>query len=106
MFKRGLAALLVSGLLAVGVAGPAAPAGERRSAQQDGLINIVIKDVLSDNKIVLKDINVAVAALVAANICGVKVGPIAILAVQVDASGAPSAVCRTGEQTVRFVDNS
>jgi hypothetical protein len=48
---------------------------------------------------------VGVAAQLAANVCGVKVGPVAVLATQVDRSGAPATVCTTGDQAVRLVQN-
>jgi hypothetical protein len=79
--KRLAAATLLSGMLSVGVAGPAL-------AQQNGLVNVEIGDVT-----ILEDVRVGVAAGIAANVCGVRVGPVAILATQVDASGAQQTVC-------------
>ena len=59
-------------------------ARERRAVQiQDGLVNVAIGDVT-----ILEDVNVGVAAQVAANVCGVKVGPVAVLGRAVDRSGA------------------
>ena len=81
--KRLAAATLLSGMLTVGVAGPAL-------AQQNGLVNVEIGDVT-----ILEDVRVGVAATVAATICGVRVGPVAVLATQVDASGAQRTVCET-----------
>lgn len=81
--RKYAAATLLSGMLAVGVAGPA-------MAQQNGLVNVEIGDV---DVTVLEDVRVGVAAGIAANICGVKVGPVAILATQVDASGGQRTVC-------------
>jgi hypothetical protein len=71
------------------------------SAQdQDGLVNVMIGDVS-----ILNDANIGVAANVAANVCGVRVGPVAVLATQVDASGAQQTVCGTGDQAIRIVQN-
>lgn len=79
--RKYAAATLLSGMLTVGVAGPA-------MAQQNGLVNVEIGDVT-----ILEDVRVGVAAGIAANVCGVKVGPVAILATQVDASGGQRTVC-------------
>jgi hypothetical protein len=79
--RRAAAATLLSGMLSVGVAAPA-------MAQQNGLVNVEIGDVT-----ILEDVRVGVAAGIAANVCGVKVGPVAILATQVDASGGSEVVC-------------
>lgn len=79
--RKYAAATLLSGMLTVGVAGPA-------MAQQNGLVNVEIGNVT-----ILEDVRVGVAAGIAANVCGVKVGPVAILATQVDASGGQRTVC-------------
>jgi len=55
---------------------------------QDGLVNVAVGDVTA-----LQNVNVGVAAQIVANVCGLDVGPIAILAQQVDASGAQNTVC-------------
>lgn len=85
--RKYAAATLLSGMLTVGVAGPA-------MAQQNGLVNVEIGDVT-----VLEDVRVGVAAGIAANVCGVKVGPVAILATQVDASGGQRTVCEADADT-------
>ena len=75
----------------------AAPA----SAQvQDGLINVAVGDVT-----ILEDVNIGVAAQVAANICGVKVGPVAVLGEAVDRSGATRTVCTTDQGPVTLEQN-
>jgi hypothetical protein len=79
--RKYAAATLLSGMLTVGVAGPA-------MAQQDGLVNVEIGDVT-----ILEDVRVGVAAGIAANVCGVRVGPVAVLATQVDVSGGQRTVC-------------
>jgi len=54
----------------------------------DGLVNIAVGDVN-----VARNVDVGVAADVIAQICGVDVGPVNVLARQVDLSGAPVTVC-------------
>jgi hypothetical protein len=68
-------------MLTVGVAAPA-------MAQQNGLVNVAIGDVT-----ILEDVRIGVAAGIAATVCGVRVGPVAVLAQQVDRSGAQQTVC-------------
>jgi hypothetical protein len=89
--RKYAAATLLSGMLTVGVAGPA-------MAQQDGLVNVAIGDVT-----ILEDVRVGVAAGIAANVCGVRVGPVAILATQVDASGGQRTVCEADADNPRVV---
>ena len=61
--KMRFAALLTSGALAIGLA--AAPAA---SAQQQGLVNVDVHNVLNNNTV-----SVAIPINAAANICGVSV---------------------------------
>lgn len=68
--------------------------------QQDGLVNVAIGDVT-----ILEDVNIGVAAQVAANVCGVRVGPVAVLATQVDRSGATETVCETEQGDVTLTQN-
>jgi len=90
--------------LFVAVAGQALAMALPASAQveQDGLVNVNIGDVT-----ILKDVNIAIAALVAANICGVDVGPVAVLGQAVDASGDTETVCtnRAGRRAVTISQN-
>jgi hypothetical protein len=79
--RKAAAATLLSARLSGGVAAPA-------MAQQNGLVNVDVGNVT-----ILKNVGVGLAANVAATICGVKVGPIAILATQVDATGTSAVVC-------------
>lgn len=60
-----------------------APATAANQAQ-DGLVNVAVGDIT------VQDINVGVAAGIIANVCNVKVGPIAVLATQVDVTGLAS----------------
>jgi hypothetical protein len=93
--KRFSVAALSAGLLFAGVSAPTASAQE-----QDGLVNVMIGDIN-----ILNDANIGIAANVAANVCGVNVGPVAILANQVDRSGGMRTVCTIGDQAVRITQN-
>jgi hypothetical protein len=83
--------------VAIGIAGLAMAAGgalvtsSPADAQvQNGLVNVNVGDVS-----VLDNARVGVAAQVAANVCGVKVGPVAVLGAAVDRSGDMATVCTT-----------
>ncbi|TDD70674.1 hypothetical protein E1262_08435 [Jiangella aurantiaca] len=76
-------AVIASAMLAVGAAAPASA-----QVRQDGLVNVNIGDVT-----ILEDVAVGVAAQVAANVCGVSVGPVAVLGTAVDRSGDTETVC-------------
>src|SRR5688572_1610093 len=97
--KKTLTALLatVMAFAAFATAGSA-------QAEQDGLVNVVIEDSLN-NLITIEDVNVGVAANIAANICGVKVGPVAVLGQAVDRSGETQTVCEAGGNTIRLTQN-
>jgi len=86
---RGVAAALVACLLAVGFTF-ASPA----EAQQTGLVNVEIGDVLSHNRV-----GIGVAANVAATVCAgvVQVG---VIAEQIARTGAFECETRTGQQLV------
>jgi hypothetical protein len=73
---------------------------EAQAQVQDGLVNVVVGDIT-----ILEDARIAVAAQVAANICGVKVGPVAVLGQAVDRSGRTETVCRTDQGPVRIKQN-
>jgi hypothetical protein len=68
--------------------------------QQDGLVNVAIGDVT-----ILEDVRVAVAAQVAAQLCGINVGPVAVLGRAVDRSGATETVCTTDQGPVTISQN-
>ena len=55
--------------------------------------------------ITVEDVNIGVAAAVAATVCDVQVGPIAILGVAVDRSGDSRTVCTTDAGDVTLVQN-
>ena len=67
---------------------------------QDGLVNVAVGDVN-----VLNDARIGVAAQVAAQVCGVKVGPVAVLATAVDRSGATRTVCDSDQGPVTISQN-
>jgi len=90
--KKTCAALFATALLGVGFAGPASAANNSR---QNGLVNVSLGDVS-----ILDNANVGVAANVAAAVCGVNVGPVAILAVNTAATGTQHTVCTIGDQAV------
>ena len=70
----------VCAALAIAVVG-VSPAAAANNASQTGLVNVAIGDVA-----ILNNVNLAVAANVAATVCGVTV-PVAVLANQVIAGG-------------------
>ena len=67
---------------------------------QDRLINVAVGDVT-----IAEDVTIGVAAQVAANVCGVKVGPVAVLGTAVDRSGDTRTVCESDQGPVRLVQN-
>jgi hypothetical protein len=84
-------------LLSVGFAAPA----NAQIAIQDGLVNVAIGDIT-----ILEDVNIGVAANVAAAVCGVKVGPVAVLGQAVDRSGDTETVCEIGGQSIDLMQNT
>jgi hypothetical protein len=94
--KKMFAAVTASALLAGSAAGPAVAA----TTTQDGLVNVNVGNVN-----IARDVDVGVAANVAAQVCGVNVGPVQVLASQVDATGTAAAVCTTGGQVVTLLQN-
>ncbi len=69
-------------------------------ATQDGLVNVNVGDVT-----ILEDVRVGLAAQVAAQICGVKVGPVAVLGKAVDRSGDFRTVCNSDQGPVTITQN-
>ena len=80
-----------AGAAIVAAASPAAAQPE-----QDGLVNVSVGDVT---------VPIGVAAQIAANACGVKVGPVAVLARAVDRSGATETVCTTDQGPMTISQN-
>jgi len=97
MAKTAAAGLFFGGSLLVAGAAPAAAAP---TTVQDGLVNVDVGNIT-----VAKDVNAGVAAQVAANVCGVTVGPLDILASEVDNSSTPSTVCTTPQGPVTILQN-
>ena len=85
--RKVVAAWFATALAACAVAVPAFAAN---NSQQNGLVNVSLGDVS-----VVDNARIGVAAGVAATICGVSVGPVAVLATQVDATGTQRTVCNT-----------
>ena len=73
---------------------PAAPASAQLQIQ-DGLVNVAVGDVT-----IARNVDIGVAAQVAAQICGLKVGPVAVLGRAVDKSGTTRTVCTTDQGPV------
>ena len=61
----------------------------------DGLVNVAVGDVT-----IARNVDIGVAADVIAQVCGVNVGPVNVLARQVDLSGAPVTVCHANQEPV------
>jgi hypothetical protein len=66
---------------------------------QDGLVNLAV------GRITVTDVNVGVAAQVAAAICGLDVGPIAVIGLAVDAGTPGPVLCTVVNQPVQLVQN-
>ena len=84
----------------VAVSGLGALPAQAAGHDQDGLVNVAVGDVN-----ILNDANVGVAAQVAANVCGVEVGPVAVLGNAVDATGVTRTVCTTPTGPVTIEQN-
>jgi hypothetical protein len=97
--RKLFASLSATALLALGVVS-SAPAQQ----QADGLVVVQVGDITITDAV---DLNVA--ANVAAQVCGIDVGPVSIAllgqAVAVDRSGRSRTVCEVGDQAVRIVNN-
>ena len=91
------AAVLAAGSLSFGAV--AAPAAVAQPVDQDGLVNVNVGDVT-----VLENVDIGVAAQLAAQICGVKVGPVAVLGAAVDRSGDTRTVCRSDQGPVTITN--
>jgi hypothetical protein len=83
-FKLIALSIVSASLLVVGIS----PAAAQNNAQQTGLVNVSLGDVD-----ILNNVNLAVAANVAATVCGVDI-PVAVLARQIIAGGGDT-ICET-----------
>ena len=68
---------------------------------QDGLINVAVGDVT-----ILEDVRVALGAQVAAQLCGINVGPVVVLGRAVDRGGPTETVCETDQGPVTISQNN
>ena len=93
--RKTVAVVFVSAALA-GVS--AAPASAQ--VTQDGLVNVNVGDIT-----IAENVDIGVAAQIAAQICGVKVGPVAVLGAAVDRSGAMRTVCESDQGPVTLEQN-
>ena len=80
------------------MAGSVVPASAATQTQ-DGLVNVAVGDIT------IEDVNVGVAAGIAANVCGVAVGPVAVLGRAVDRSGGTKTVCESDAGPVTLSQN-
>ena len=86
--RRILATVATTVTLSVGAIFGGATTAAHAQTTQNGLVNVGVGNVN-----VLNNARIGVAAQVAAAVCGVKVGPVAVLATQVDATGVTRTVC-------------
>lgn len=94
--RNHFASVFVASALVVGGAASA----NAQLTVQDGLVNVNVGDVT-----ILEEVNVAVAAEVAAQICGVKVGPVGVLATVVDRTSRTRTVCQSEQGPVTISQN-
>ena len=94
--RRSALALVTAAALTTGLAVPASAADTN---VQDGLVNLAV------GRITITDLNVGVAAQVAAAICGLDVGPIAVIGFAVDAGQAGPVLCEVANQPVKLTQN-
>jgi hypothetical protein len=95
--KKSAILTVMTGALCLLVAAPPAEAATQR---QDGLVNVAVGDITLNRAVA-----VGIGAQVAAQICGVKVGPVAVLGTAVDATGQPATVCTSGQGPVTLTQN-
>ena len=93
---RAFATGVLGGAMLLGAAAPTANA-----QTQDGLVNVMVGDITIRDAV---DVNVA--AQVAATICGVDVGPVAVLANNVDEEGVNQTICQTDQGDVTITQNN
>ena len=84
--RTAAAALIATMLLAFAGIGAAAAPAVAANQSQNGLVNVQIGDITTGDILSNNNVNVAVAANVAAAVCGVTV-PVAVLAQQVFRTG-------------------
>ena len=87
--QRSVVALLMAGTLSLGFTGLAAA----QVQIGDGLVNVQVGNIT-----ILENVSVAVAAKVVAVICGLKVGPVAVLGEAVDLTGSSDVICNVDDR--------
>ena len=88
--------VVATGLIFTGALGAQAQA----QVTQDGLVNVNVGNVT-----ILEDVRVGVAANIVAQICGVRIGPVAVLGRAVDRSGDTDTVCRVDGAPIKITQN-
>jgi hypothetical protein len=96
--KKLLVAFVVAALIAVGVVGPA----NAQTTVGDGLVNVAVGDVT-----ILKNVNIAVAADVVAQVCGLDVDVVAGVIADIDQGDTgQTTFCRTDDGPVKVRQNA
>ncbi len=98
-FKTGIACVAAVALLAFAALGAVAAPADAANQSQQGLVNVAIGDIETGDILSNNTVNVAVAANIAATVCGVVV-PVAVLAEQLFRTG--SFECEGATQSVRI----
>ena len=89
--QRNMVALLLVGLLSLGLVGPATAQVNVGS----GLVNVQIGNVS-----ILNNLNIGVAAEIVAQICDISISNVAVLAEQVVRTGRERTVCTANGQPI------
>jgi ABC-type uncharacterized transport system permease subunit len=84
--KVAIAAAVATALLSFAALGAVAAPAHAANQSQRGLVNVQVGDITTGDILSNNNVNVAVAANVAATVCGVTV-PVAVLAQQVFRTG-------------------
>ena len=94
--RRSALAMVTAAAVTTAVA---VPANAADTNVQDGLVNLAV------GRITVTDLNVGVAAQVAAAICGLDVGPIVLIGTGVDLGGPSPVLCEVANQPVKLTQN-
>lgn len=99
--RKLMLAVVVGGFMMFGSPDDA----QAQIAIQDGLVNVAIGDVT-----ILEEVNVAVAAQVVAQLCGINISNVQVAllarATQVDRSGRTATICRSDQGPIRITQNT
>jgi hypothetical protein len=97
--KKLMVVVIVAAMIAVGVAGPAS--AKNNTVIQDGLVNVAVGDVT-----ILEDVNIAVAADVVAQVCGLNVDVVAGIIADVDTGATRKyTFCKVEDGQVKVTQN-